>query len=387
MQHVVVVGAGLAGLRSAEALRAAGHVGPLTVVGAEPHPPYNRPPLSKAALTAGVDVDELRFPQRAATADVSWCLGTAVAAADLGAHRLTLTDGATLDFDGLVVATGLRPRRLSLPGPVPGRHVLRTIDDARALAADLGPGRRLLVVGAGLVGMELASTAVDLGCPVTVSAPEPVPLLRALGAQVGGELARRHADRGVTFLLGRLPVRYLGTDRVTGVEFDDGSQVAADVVVEAVGSHPEVEWLAGNGLDLTNGVLTDGRLSVLGAEGVVAVGDVARFPYPRFGGGPHRVEHWSLPTLTARHAARSLLGIEQEVLDVVPTMWTEQVGVRLDGQGMPGLADSWELVQGDWSTEFHAVGRHGPDPVAVLGIGDVRGLIKRGRELGVPSAG
>jgi hypothetical protein len=99
------------------------------------------------------------------------------------------------------------------------------------------------------------------------------------------------------------------------------------------------------------------------------------------------VEHWSLPTLTARHAARSLLGIEQEVLDVVPTMWTEQVGVRLDGQGMPGLADSWELVQGDWSTEFHAVGRHGPDPVAVLGIGDVRGLIKRGRELGVPSAG
>ncbi|HYQ33307.1 MAG TPA: NAD(P)/FAD-dependent oxidoreductase, partial [Lapillicoccus sp.] len=257
---IVVVGAGLAGLRAAEQLRAAGDTGPVVVVGREVHPPYNRPPLTKDALKNGVDAAALHYRQRASTADVTWRLGESVVAADLDAHTVTLdgpSGGEVLAYRGLVVATGVGTRRLPLDAPLEWRYGIRTIDDAAALHEALQPGRRVVVLGAGFVGTEVAATATQLGCEVDVVDLLPLPLVRALGPVVGAETQRRHEERGVRFHLGRSVTAVHGTEGPERVELDDGTSLDADVVVEAVGSLPHVEWLAGNGLDLANGVACD----------------------------------------------------------------------------------------------------------------------------------
>ncbi|WP_162795193.1 FAD-dependent oxidoreductase, partial [Nonomuraea lactucae] len=191
-----------------------------------------------------------------------------------------------------------------------GRHTVRAIADARGLRDELTrPGVRVVVIGAGFIGCEVAATAAGLGvAEVTVVDPEPLPMLRPLGEVLAGALRRRHEDRGVRFALGRGVARFEGGDggRVIAVVLDDGTVLPADVVVEAVGSVANTEWLAGNGLDLSNGVLTDGLLRAGGLPHVVAVGDVARFPNARYDGVPRRVEHWSIPGDTARRAARTL---------------------------------------------------------------------------------
>ncbi len=366
---IVIVGAGLAGLRAAEQLRAAGDTGPIVVVGREVHPPYNRPPLTKDALKNGVDATSLHYRQRASTADVTWRLGESVVAADLDAQTVTLdgvSNGEVLAYRGLVVATGVGTRRLPFDAPLEWRHGIRTIDDAAALHEALQPGRRVVVLGAGFVGTEVAATATQLGCEVDVVDLLPLPLVRALGPVVGAEAQRRHEERGVRFHLGRSVTAVQGADGPERVELDDGTALAADVVVEAVGSVPHVEWLAGNGLDLSNGVACDGALHPL-RDGVpvldvVALGDVARFPVPGF--GTVRIEHWNWPTEIAAHAARSLLaGIagnpEPEAPFLpMPTFWTDQWGVRFQSLGMPhlGLADV-RVLEGDLSGEC-AVGYH-----------------------------
>src|SRR5690606_24117063 len=207
MGRIVVAGASLGGLRAAEQLRAAGHTGEIVVVGDEPHPPYNRPPLSKEALATEVTLDRVAFRMRPSVADVAWRLGTPVVRADLAARTVHLADGTEIRYDGLVVATGLRPRRLDAPGTGPSRHVVRTLDDAAALRERLRPGVRAAVVGAGFIGCEVAATARTLGADVTVVAPEEQPMLRPLGARLGAELRRRHEGRGVRFLLGRTVAR------------------------------------------------------------------------------------------------------------------------------------------------------------------------------------
>lgn len=384
---IVVVGAGLAGLRAAEQLRAAGDTGPLVVVGREVHPPYNRPPLTKDALKNGVDATVLQFRQRASTADVTWRLGQCVAAADLDAHSVTLEDGAILGYRGLIVATGVGTRRLRLDAPVAWRHGIRTLDDAAALHEALKVGRRVVVLGAGFVGTEVAATATQLGCEVQVVDPLPVPLVRALGLVVGAEVRRRHEERGVRFHLGRMVTAIHGTTRPEQVELDDGTTLKADVVVEAVGSAPHVEWLDGTGLDLADGVLCDGALHPLRDGGsaldIVALGDVARFPVPGFGTGPVRIEHWNWPTEIAAHAARSLLaGIDgvrapAAAFLPLPTFWTDQWGVRFQSLGMPHLGlDDVRVLEGDFSGDC-AVGYHDPTGrlVGVLLIGLPRGLL------------
>ncbi|MGH4035393.1 NAD(P)/FAD-dependent oxidoreductase [Actinomycetota bacterium Odt1-20B] len=309
--RVLVVGGSLGGLRAAEQLRAAGWRGPVTVVGDEPHMPYNRPPLSKEALAGTASFDSLAFTPRAAAADVEWLLGRRVCAVRLRERLAVLDDGTELGFAGLVAATGLRPRRLTCPGPAgpdSGRHVLRTLGDARALRDGLlRPGVRLVVVGAGFIGCELASTAVQLGvAEVTVVDVVRLPMLRPLGEGLARVLRRRHEARGVKFVLGAGVAAFGGEGRVTSVVLDDGRVLAADLVVECVGTVPNTEWLDGNGLDLSDGVRTDGQLRVGGLPYAVAVGDVARFPDPRHGGLARRVEHWSMPGDSARHAGRVL---------------------------------------------------------------------------------
>ncbi|MFE9172861.1 NAD(P)/FAD-dependent oxidoreductase [Streptomyces kebangsaanensis] len=367
---VVVAGASMAGLRAAEQLRAAGHLGPITLIGEEPHMPYNRPPLSKEVLAGKASFESLAFRPRAAVADVEWRLGTGVVAADLDRRAVELEDGEVLPYAGLVVATGMRPRRLRCPGPLDGRHTVRTIDDARGLREALTrPGARVVVVGAGFIGCEVAATAVTLGAArVTVVDPMPLPMVGPLGDLLAKALLKRHEERGVDFLLGTGVAGFEGTDHVTGVVLGDGTVLPADVVVESVGSIANTEWLDGNGLDLTDGVLTDEHLRVGGRPEVVAVGDVARFPNARYDGVPRRVEHWSIPTDTAKHAARVLaahLGGADAGPDPfapLPTFWSDQHDFRLQSFGAPGLGLGDVRVldgdpDGDVLVGYHTGGR------------------------------
>ncbi|MFE2868740.1 NAD(P)/FAD-dependent oxidoreductase [Embleya sp. NPDC059259] len=362
--RVVVVGASMGGLRAAEQLRAAGWHGALTVIGDEPHMPYNRPPLSKDALAGGLAHAEVAFRLRASCADVDWRLGRRAVGVDLGRRRIRLADGESVSYAGLVVATGLRPRRLTCPGPRTGRHVVRTLDDARHLRAALGPGRRVVVVGAGFIGCEVAATARSLGAEVTVVAPEPEPMHRPLGADLGAALRRRHLARGVRFELGRTVRHTTGERHVRGVVLDDGRELPADAVVEAIGSIPNTEWLAGNGLDLTDGVRCDALLRVESRPDVVAVGDVARFANPRYDDVPRRVEHWSIPTDSAKHAARTLAAhlagtdCASTPFAPLPTFWSDQYDQRLQSYGAPGLGGAdIRLLEGDWDGDC-AVGYH-----------------------------
>jgi NADPH-dependent 2,4-dienoyl-CoA reductase/sulfur reductase-like enzyme len=368
-RSIVVVGAGLAGLRAVEQLRGAGWSDPITVLGTENHLPYNRPPLTKAALQGGVDPAALAFRRRPTTEDVEWRLGTTVTGADLDGHTVTLADGSTLTFDGLVAASGVSSRRLDLAAPLHWRHAIRTAEDAHALHQQLRPGARVVVVGAGFIGCEVAATAVNLGCSVTVVEPFAVPLERQVGPVVGEEIRRRHEEHGVVFHLGRVVVAVEGdpAEGPSEVVLDDGSRLPADVVVEAVGSVANTAWLEGQGLDLSNGVLCDLDLHPLRSgvpvPHVVAVGDVTRFPVP-MSGALHRIEHWTMPTDMAGHAARSLLaGIEGAPLEgppffPVPTFWSDQYGVRIQSFGLPALGlDDVRVLEGDLRTEG-VVGYH-----------------------------
>ncbi|EPJ38155.1 putative Rhodocoxin reductase [Streptomyces afghaniensis 772] len=364
--RIVVAGASLGGLRAAEQLRAAGWTCGITVIGDEPHRPYNRPPLSKEVLAGKASFASLAFTPKPSAADVEWRLGTRVTTVRLAERTVELHDGAVLSYDGLVVATGMRPRRLRCPGPVEGRHTVRTIDDAQVLRDELTrPGVRVVVIGAGFIGCEVAATAVGLGAAeVTVVDPLPLPMVGPLGEMLARVLLTRHEERGVAFVLGQGVTAFEGDDRVTGVVLSDGSVLPADVVVESVGSVANTEWLDGNGLDLSDGVLTDQHLRVGGRPDVVAVGDVARFPNARYDGVPRRVEHWSVPTDSAKHAAKVLVGGEAGLAPFapLPTFWSDQHDFRLQSFGAPalGLGDVRVLdgdIAGDVLVGYHRDGR------------------------------
>ncbi|GAA3951238.1 FAD/NAD(P)-binding oxidoreductase [Actinomadura viridis] len=360
--HIVVVGGGLAGLRAAEQLRATGWVGAVTVVGAEEHLPYNRPPLSKEVLAGKAGAGGVAaahaataLRRRKSIEDVNWRLGTPVVDVSLNARRLTLADGGRLAFDGLVVASGLRPRRPAIPGPEFGRYALRTVDDAVALRQRLVPGAQVMIVGGGFVGCEVAATARRAGCEVTVVEPCAEPMERALGPELGRVMRRHHQAQGVRFITGRIVAELLSDgpcERVTAAVLDDGTTVRADLVVESIGSQPNVEWLERNGLDLSDGVVCDNRMRVEGRPGVVAAGDVARFPNPRYDDEPRRVEHWCVPGDTARRAAATLaadLGVrppDDSVFAPLPSFWSDQYDVRVQSYGAPGLGDRCELLDG-----------------------------------------
>lgn len=359
---VVIVGASMAGLRSAEQLRAHGWTGPITVIGDEPYLPYNRPPLSKNALTAhwgdaAAWQQALAFRHKASVADVDWRLGLAAEAADLDASAVQLADGTELRYSGLVVATGLRPQRLRLPGPQVGRHVLRTLDDAHALSAELTPGQRVVVLGGGFIGCEIAATATAAGCSTSIVEPLPALLQGSVGNDVGRAVSDHHEARGVRVLCGhRAAALHPSTadhGRIGAVELQDGSSLPADLVVEAVGSQPNVEWLGGNGLDLTDGVLCDRWLRVEGRPTVVAAGDVVRVRNPRFDDIARRVEHWCTPLETARQAgaslARTLLHGDpgQTAFAPLPSFWSDQHDLRVQSYGMLAAADNHQLVDGD----------------------------------------
>jgi 3-phenylpropionate/trans-cinnamate dioxygenase ferredoxin reductase component len=389
MQRVVVVGAGMGGLRAAEGVRKAGFADELVLVGAELHMPYNRPPLSKEVLASEVEHELVAFPLRAVLGEVDWRLGSGAESLDLHERVVQLGDGERLSFDGLVIATGLRSRRLDLPGPPPttaaGRHAVRTLDDAAALRAQLQPGARVVVLGAGFIGCEVAATARVLGCEVVCAAIDAYPMVHPLGPMLGAEMQRRHEAKGVQFHLGVGIVGFHGDTRVTGVELADGSVLPADVVVEAISSHCNTEWLFDSGLDLGDGVLADNVLRVLTTDGkpvdgVHVVGDLARFPNPRFDDVPRRVEHWNMPTETGKRAGLALASylrgagyddVLTTAFEPIPAFWSDQYEIRLQSYGALNLADDdgVEVLEGDVTDEVVVGYRRGGQLVGVAGLG------------------
>jgi NADPH-dependent 2,4-dienoyl-CoA reductase/sulfur reductase-like enzyme len=348
----------MAGLRAAEGLRSAGWADEIVIVGDEPHTPYNRPPLSKNFLAATGPDKSLEFPIPPRAGDLTWRLGNPVTRADLDRCLVWIGD-ESLAWDGLIIATGLRPRRLALHNPDGGRHVLRTHADATRLRTALRESSRLVVLGAGFVGCEVALTARALGLQVDVIAPEAVPTLRPLGQMVGAELRRRHELAGVRFHLGVVPTGFDRAGRDQAVTLSDGRVIEADVVVEAVGSAPNVEWLSGNGLDLSDGVLCDNGMQVEGRPGVRACGDVARFPNPLLDTTPRRVEHWAAAAETGKQAGRALAAALSgsapsagRAFTPVPHFWSDQGDVRIRSFGWLAAEDSdIRVLEGDLRDE------------------------------------
>lgn len=347
MRRVTIVGGSLAGLRAAQTLRAEGYDGTITVVGAEDHLPVDRPPLSKQVLAGAWD------PSRAALRGVDeaaaeWVLGRRATRLDVGAHAVTLDDGQVLDADGVVLACGATPRRLPpevAPPGLEGVHELRTLADCLALRADLDRGGRVVVIGAGFIGAEVASTARGLGSDVTVLEALPIPLERVLGPEIGARCGQLQRDHGVDLRCG-VAVRGLRSagGRVVGVEMADSTVVDADVVVVGVGVVPAVGWLEGSGLTLSDGVVCDSRCRA--APGVVAAGDVARWRHESYG-VDLRVEHWTNASEQGAAAARALLhGDAAPEYRPTPYFWSDQHGTKIQFVGHSRPGDRVQIEEG-----------------------------------------
>jgi len=395
-RHVLVIGASLAGLRTAEALRQAGFDGGLTIVGAEKHAPYSRPPLTKAALVERPEISALALPQ-ADDLEATWTLGVSAISLDLAAREVRLDTGVTARFDGLVIATGARPRRLPRSvGAAAAVHYIRTVDDAVALHQDLAePGRRVLVVGAGFLGSEVASTAACLGHHVTLVEATAGPMLGALGPELSAYCAAVHRSHGIdlrtsTTLVSLTPsVDGAGQSVAVLADHVSGrhSRVDADIVVAALGATPNIEWLCGSGLAVDGGVVTDQSLTALDGAGatvagVVAVGDVARVPQPLLDGAACRVEHWATAVGQSRIAAATLIGVPPHVAPVLPSFWTDQHGLQIRGIGLPGAADTSTVVDGALDDHRFVVTRTRRDRlVGVVAVNNTPALFRYRAEL------
>ncbi len=325
---VLVVGASLAGHSTARALRAEGFDGRITLVGAEPERPYDRPPLSKGFLAGTATEADLALEPAEENLQAEWVLGVPAAELDVAARTVTLADGRRLSAGAVVLATGSGARHL--PHTLAGVHTLRNLGDARALKAELLPGVRVVVVGAGFIGAEVASTVHGLGLDVTVVEAATAPLAGPLGVELGLAVAALHDRHGVRLECG-VPVADLtGTDRVTGVALADGTVLPADVVVVGIGSHAAVDWLAGCGLDVLGGVACS-TTGATAAPGIWAVGDCAAW-YDPARGIEHRLEHWTDALERPSTMVKAMLGRPTKPLRA-PYFWSEQYGVMIQFAG------------------------------------------------------
>ncbi|MET7828353.1 FAD-dependent oxidoreductase [Streptomyces sp. NPDC005386] len=386
MRTVTVVGASLSGLYAARELRAQGFDGRLVIVGAEPHLPYDIPPLSKDFLTghAGEDQLALTDAEESAQLDVAWLLGVGARGLDTRGRAVVLGDGRTVPTDGVVVATGASARRLPGDG-LPGVHTLRTLDDARALRAELtaGPGR-VVVVGGGFVGAETASSCTALGHDVTIVEAAPLPLVPQLGPEMAAVCAALHRRAGTRLVTGAAVAGFraggAAHGAVTGVELRDGRVLPADVVIVGIGAVPNTGWLADSGLHLQDGVVCDAGCATA-LPNVVAVGDVARV-------GGIRAEHWTSATEQPRAAVASLLaGRTVESARPLPYFWSDQYGARIQFAGRRHLADTVRIVEGHLddgaptADGVLALYERGDRTTAVLSVNRPRPFLRVRREL------
>lgn len=356
-EHLVVVGASLAGLRAVEAARRFGHEGRITLIGAEKHLPYDRPPLSKEFLDDPTSVDT-HFPgvnELTENLDVDVRLGTPASTLDVENKTVTVGD-ETIGYDALLIATGVEAR--SLPGAetLEGVHSLRTLDDAVAIRAALDSSQRVVVVGAGFIGSEVASSARKRGLEVTILEGQATPLVRSIGEFAGIGLSSLHDRNGTDLRCGVAVSALEGERHVTGVRLADGEVIPADLVVVGIGAAPAVNWLTGSGLTLDNGIVCDSTLQA--APGVWAAGDVARWRNPDFD-LDMRLEHWTNAAEQAAHAVRNMLEPEAATeYRHVPYFWSDWYGYRIQFVGV--AVGEPTVVTGQWDGDaFAALFRDG----------------------------
>jgi 3-phenylpropionate/trans-cinnamate dioxygenase ferredoxin reductase subunit len=364
---VVVVGASLAGWRAVETLRSEGFEGSISLVGQERHLPYDRPPLSKQVLAGTWPPEKavLADKRRSSELLIHEVLGRRAVRLDAEARKVELDDGTVLEGDAIVLTTGALPR--PLPGTEglgqrDGLFTLRTLDDCLALRAAVTAvdEARVIVIGAGFIGAEVASTCTDLGCRVSVLEALDVPLRNVLGPSIGSHFAALQASHGVDLRtgVGVRGIRRVGTEDPDGsagrggpgrlvVELDGGETMAADVVVVGIGVVPTTDWLADSGLTIDNGVVCDDRL--FAADGIVAAGDIARWQWRRDGGEELiRIEHWQVAAEAGVAAGQSLVAgrADAPAFTPVPYFWSDQFGIRLQVLGSPRGSDDIQFAQG-----------------------------------------
>ncbi|MGE4606940.1 MAG: FAD-dependent oxidoreductase [Myxococcota bacterium] len=353
LRNIAIVGASLAGLRAAEALRREGFDGRLVLVGAEPHLPYDRPPLSKEVLSGARSPDDvgLTKPDRFDALELDLRLGCRATALDLDDRALCVESTRTgapevVEFDGLVVATGASPRRLPGAKDLAGIYTLRTLDDCIAIRDELAKGPRVAVVGAGFIGAEVAATCRARGLSVSVIETLAVPLEVALGKRLGSMVADVHRDHGVDLRCGVRVSGFDGSERVESVRLEDGSRIDADLVVVGIGVTPETGWLKSSGLEIDDGVVCDAT-SAASAPDVVAAGDIARWYNRRFA-ETMRVEHWTNAVEQAEAAAQRLLNGPDgaEPFAPVPFVWSNQYEMKIQCAGRPRADDALHIAHG-----------------------------------------
>ena len=341
---IVIVGGGLAAARTAEQLRRSEYSGPITIVSDEDHLPYDRPPLSKEVLRSETDDVTLTPAEFYEENDITVLLGAAARSVDTDGKTVTLADGGVLEYDELVIATGLVPKTIPSFPDLEGIRVLRSFDESLAIRKQAGSARHAVIVGAGFIGCEVAASLRGLGVDVVLVEPQPSPLASVLGEQIGSLVARLHRAEGVDVRCGVGVAEVRGADHVEKVVLDDGTELDADLVVVGIGSRPATSWLEGSGIELDNGVVCDavGRSSALH---VWALGDVAS--WRNTVGHQVRVEHWSNVADQARVLVPSMIGEEPPATVSVPYFWSDQYDVKIQCLGEPQADDIVHVVEDD----------------------------------------
>lgn len=377
LSGVAVVGASVAGVSTADALRAAGYQGRIQLIDAEKAEPYDKPPLSKQALGVAWDPAQgaLRKPDHFADNDIELVLGRAVAGFDASRKRLQLSDGEVIEAETVVLAPGAQPRSLPEEQMLPGVHTLRTLTDARAIRAAFAYRPRVVIVGGGFIGLEVASAARARDLDVTVIEITDQPLESALGSEPARALNAMHRDEGVRFETGVGVERVIGSGLAEGVQLRDGRTVDADLVVLGLGVVPATGWLTYSGLCLGNGIICDayGRTNI---AGVYAAGDAAAWEDPETG-VPSRIEHWTTAQQHGVALGHTIVhGDDPRLPPSVPYFWSDQFGVRLQSLGRLRAADEIVLQHGGWSTrDFVALYGKGGRIVGAVGVNAARTLM------------
>ncbi|WP_326914723.1 NAD(P)/FAD-dependent oxidoreductase [Sphingopyxis chilensis] len=344
--HHVIIGAGAAGLAAAETLRLEGYGGKLTLVGSEALAPYDRPPFSKQVLAGKWDAAQclLRGADFYRDNGIDLQLGTKAVALDVAGRRLLLDGGRAIDFDGAIIAAGVEPRRLPVGEGLAGLYLLRTAEDCSRLQAALTGPRRVMVVGAGFLGTEIAAVLAEAGQDVTLVDPLPTPLFRQVGPVVGRIVANLHRAHGVEVVAGAGISDVEGRGgHVTAALLSNGQRIATDLLIIAVGAAPATRWLQSSSLDLADGVVCDACLAA--APGVYAAGDIASWPNGRYGGRRMRLEHRVNATEQGTAAARNLLGAAVPFAPI-PYFWSDQYEAKIQAHGLIEGADEAELIEG-----------------------------------------
>lgn len=387
MQTLAIVGASLAGLSAARAARAQGFAGRLVIIGDEQHRPYDRPPLSKDFLLGTITSEDLFLETADDGLQAEWILGNAAVGLDAASRTVKLSDGQSVAADGVVIATGARCRQIPALADLDNVSNLRTIADAERLAPRLVAGDRMVIIGAGFIGAEVASAAAARGMDVTMINNNPLPFTAQLGPDMGATVARLHTANGVNLVCGTAIESFDTTESsVTGLRLADGRYLPADVMVVGIGAEPNVEWLEGSGVELRDGVLCDsmGRTNI---PGIVAVGDCAA--WFEAGTGRHRrVEHWTGALERSALAVQALLDDAAPEQPLKPAyFWSDQHGVKIQFAGHSAGYDRLDIVAGDPEEHsFLAVYYQGETPLAVLGMNQPKLFTKWRRSIGTPVA-